>query len=613
MTGQHSDPTEVLCVHQPVAVPRALSDEGHYSALLFFDPASVVLTREESHTSSTKVGGREGGGEGNLHRKNQTECREIARERSEGDKDGARRQSCDALASAMVHLLSGGQETGDGEEDDGEQQDEHRKFRDRRRRISSSDDARRSLRAKIDEHRELPSSPPFGNSSDIGEETTRFLNSEDADADAGPRWRDSANDEKAVRRVGFPTGGEVEAHHFGRSERQYASSADRSRDHDIRLTDHTPGAGRAHFGLAFLGDDSGDDGRTGYSHDSDKLGGGGDSSTLVPRATELVDPRAGSTEYSSGNDSPEPGDDLLPSPRGTGDISEAMEAEETQEERPGDRRGCEADEVDRLSSGGGSEGSPADVGDPVDGDRGEADAPIENEAGNGGVDDQYEDDFFSEESPGNNASNDVGNDGCNITVSTANNVALQTATAFSDHPNEGDRARQATSELADSMIPFVNPSRGTYKHDEEKPPVWREAGHDEAVALPGVFVSFAATAVDDRSLVDERGGGSRGGGDGVGDGNSVCSGTGKAGNYWPDGVGSSTAGGPNEVCGGVVEDNEPLTASGGEEGTVVRTITTSRIGAGMTRGFGGVYGFSRLQSSSISLTHDFSSEDVRFP
>ncbi|CAM9919117.1 unnamed protein product, partial [Pylaiella littoralis] len=119
MVGQQDDFTDVLCLHQPVAVPPQLSDEGRYSVLLFFDTASVQIENPEAD-------GR--GGEGGLGRV-EGESRGSAvppgrQQPFEADEEGKgidrKQQACHDLSKAMASLLTDttvdvGKSTGEGE------------------------------------------------------------------------------------------------------------------------------------------------------------------------------------------------------------------------------------------------------------------------------------------------------------------------------------------------------------------------------------------------------------------------------------------------------------------------------------------------------------------
>lgn len=105
MTGHEDELTDVLCLHQPVEVPPRLSDEGRYSALLFFDSASVSIS-----DTVPNVGVVEGG-----------QARESENRSSASPPDGvvvfdpggnnqdrecSRRQACRDLSKAMAILLA---------------------------------------------------------------------------------------------------------------------------------------------------------------------------------------------------------------------------------------------------------------------------------------------------------------------------------------------------------------------------------------------------------------------------------------------------------------------------------------------------------------------------
>ena len=103
MAVQGQAPTDVLCLHHRVTVPRELSDEGLYSVLLFFDTASVVLEDSRDEGTSTRGG-------------QSTRSVPLEDERGEeGDEDSRRKQQCcHDLSKAMSILL-----TGEGGDDEG--------------------------------------------------------------------------------------------------------------------------------------------------------------------------------------------------------------------------------------------------------------------------------------------------------------------------------------------------------------------------------------------------------------------------------------------------------------------------------------------------------------
>eukprot|EP00752_Nemacystus_decipiens_P016245 g14525.t1 len=106
MAGQQEGFTDVLCLHQTVAVLPQLSDEGRYSVLMFFDTASVLFENQE-HGGRGSGGHVEGTGGGLVMQPGREEddldqgCEDKHRER--GGK-----QACHDLSKAMAMLLSGG-------------------------------------------------------------------------------------------------------------------------------------------------------------------------------------------------------------------------------------------------------------------------------------------------------------------------------------------------------------------------------------------------------------------------------------------------------------------------------------------------------------------------
>lgn len=115
MAGQGSEPTDVLCLHQPITVPPELSDEGHYSALLFFDTASVVLEGIEVVDGCSGRGedGIDGGEKG-------WAASTLNREAETGEDRQRKQQYCNELSKAMMVLLSGVDDSGDaGDGNDG--------------------------------------------------------------------------------------------------------------------------------------------------------------------------------------------------------------------------------------------------------------------------------------------------------------------------------------------------------------------------------------------------------------------------------------------------------------------------------------------------------------
>lgn len=102
MAGQQDGFTDVLCLHQTVAVPPQLSDEGRYSVLMFFDTASLLF---ESQEPDERV---EGGRRGPVVQPGQGEGVGLDRGGEGNPRERSRRQACHDLSKAMAILLSDG-------------------------------------------------------------------------------------------------------------------------------------------------------------------------------------------------------------------------------------------------------------------------------------------------------------------------------------------------------------------------------------------------------------------------------------------------------------------------------------------------------------------------
>lgn len=107
MAGQQDGFTDVLCLHQTVAVPPQLSDEGRYSVLMFFDTASVLLENQE-HGGRGWGGRVEGQGEGPVMQPDREEGGGLEQEGEGKRRERSRRQACHDLSKAMAILLSDG-------------------------------------------------------------------------------------------------------------------------------------------------------------------------------------------------------------------------------------------------------------------------------------------------------------------------------------------------------------------------------------------------------------------------------------------------------------------------------------------------------------------------
>lgn len=119
MAGQQDGFIDVLCLHQTVAVPPQLSDEGRYSVLMFFDTASVLLENQEH-------GGRRWGGrvEGEGGRSGMQPDREEGDGLDQEGRDRrSRKQICHDLSKAIAILLSDGDVLLEGDLADGKGND----------------------------------------------------------------------------------------------------------------------------------------------------------------------------------------------------------------------------------------------------------------------------------------------------------------------------------------------------------------------------------------------------------------------------------------------------------------------------------------------------------
>lgn len=96
MGEQQDGLTNVLCVHQPVAVPPQLSDEGMYSVLLFFDTASILFENPRRQAAEQQGEGGVGG--------QQTDALDL--EGKDQDRERNRQRTCYRLSRAMAVLLA---------------------------------------------------------------------------------------------------------------------------------------------------------------------------------------------------------------------------------------------------------------------------------------------------------------------------------------------------------------------------------------------------------------------------------------------------------------------------------------------------------------------------
>lgn len=133
MAGQGQEPTDVLCLHQPVTVSPELSDEGRYSALLFFDTASVEL-EDEVEGGEGEGGGTEGDGRGERASVPHGKAKAT---REDDDRRGRRQQCCHDLCRAMSILLT---DERDGRGDLSEDEDEDEALRRTRAKGTSAEE-----------------------------------------------------------------------------------------------------------------------------------------------------------------------------------------------------------------------------------------------------------------------------------------------------------------------------------------------------------------------------------------------------------------------------------------------------------------------------------------
>lgn len=107
MAAQQDGFTDVLCLHQTVAVPPQLSGEGRYSVLMLFDTASVFL--ESPEQGGRGWGGQvEGTGGGPATQPGQEKGGGFDQEEKHESRERSRKQACHDLSKAMAILLGDG-------------------------------------------------------------------------------------------------------------------------------------------------------------------------------------------------------------------------------------------------------------------------------------------------------------------------------------------------------------------------------------------------------------------------------------------------------------------------------------------------------------------------
>lgn len=114
MAGQQDGLKDVLCLHQTVAVPPQLSNEGRYSVLLFFDTESVLIENPE-RGGRGRVGQVESEGGGPMMPPDQEKGGGLDQESENKLWQRSGRQACHDLSKAMGILLSGGGTDADDE------------------------------------------------------------------------------------------------------------------------------------------------------------------------------------------------------------------------------------------------------------------------------------------------------------------------------------------------------------------------------------------------------------------------------------------------------------------------------------------------------------------
>lgn len=160
MAARQDGFTDVLCLHQPVAVPPQLSDEGRYSVLMFFDTASVLFENPEQ--GGQGWGARvEGEGRGPVMPFGREEGGGVDQEGEDKRRERSRRQACHDLSKAMAILLSDGNID---VEDDLEEVKAAVSFNDSRERDNPSSTSRNSR--ILDGARRLEGKNPEGEAGD---------------------------------------------------------------------------------------------------------------------------------------------------------------------------------------------------------------------------------------------------------------------------------------------------------------------------------------------------------------------------------------------------------------------------------------------------------------
>lgn len=558
MTGQASEPTEVLCLHHLVAVSPELSEEGSYSALLFFDTASVTQP-EDGHAV-------EGG---NRHNPADGRSGDPAPLRA-ADDNAARRQCCNALCNAMVRLLTDG--VANAEEYSrnnvvglraevptlGDKDAENRQWSPSHD-LASMEEARQLLEEEDDENQDMCRS-----------------HYENAREKLVGLHGELLDDEQAVKVPSYPGSGVGECRNFqGKKDADLLGDANvgrRSRDRDVGggttavgendgdhaydVLDDKSNRYEAKRGVPRFGDrDStsalGDrrnssEADTLSERPSDKSGGGAvgrvaaEAIEIPAISTQFIE----SVEYSSGDESTEPRDDLLRSPERTG----AEPAEGTEET---------GDANSHMDRGEGFRRReyrewPVGVDDLVVPEGATTDVQLDHGSGE---DDQYEDDFFSDDSPLSTAENSDHYNNTNTSNAGQHTTVGGPVTAAKDKPESVTELNSVPDRPTETVKECENT---TLLEDDRSvlPGVARWEGGGGSDADAGGGHSSSSGVVEGRGDTDATGGESATSGD-------------EEGYCWSDGVCSSTGGGLNGIFDGVVEDDESWATSGGEWGTTI--------------------------------------------
>lgn len=490
MARQRSDPTDVLCIHQSVSVPPELSDEGNYYVMFFFDTATVLLQDEEVQINSSR--GR--GGHTNDTLTTQEWHRDSVTTPKSGGSHTARRQCCSALSSAILHILTSSAPSRDTGE---KKQDPFARCRQTQKSLVNDE---------VD-----------GDCGTTGEKAVCFLRRDKLDdSTACPHWRDSG------RRCGQQHAGglgiRVEEV-AGQSREEISDSTTEGRlqtDYQVRNSDVQPIGHDKQF------DSGGDDFGAAYGHDScsppssgnsfpgthafteapypSEIQNSGPSSSLTvdrriaPISTFIAEPmerRVGdmivlnkdirtaieaTAEYSSGDDSPGPRDDLLQSPEGIADPTEAAPIERMVEgcratgegnivfprETP---RGSFIDEVDAIGKGD------------------EVRASIHPIDGYGSGDDQYEEDFFSDESSPPPENSNENTDQSKNTVGGFDVETQPTILSEAMHCNPMGKGTESPF-LESGATPIFKATWDQYK--DRTTPLWQEKEDSRTLASPEV-------------------------------------------------------------------------------------------------------------------------------